>query len=235
MPCAALVFIRRANKHLATLLVYLIYVFVSGSLSSLHLFDARTHKVSAVETRALNRDLSRGNTSDELRVMQFDQELQDLQTSGLCDAGTSSFIVTKSRSCSEFVLKPDSALEYCGSIGLTSASRRGQGSYYYPNKPVWISDDNAWDLKNSQRLYLTGPTILHSLDTSQKPTIIFPGYPEFKSTAVFYRLPCNKKLDETLLAVAICIFVSAVTHAILYFDELKKLAFIPVSKLTISV
>ena len=55
---------------------------------------------------------------------------------------------------------------------------------------------------------------------------MFPGYPEFKSTAVFFRLPCDKSLDEVLLAYAICMFVSTVTHLIKCGEERGKLKYI---------
>jgi hypothetical protein len=46
---------------------------------------------------------------------------------------------------------------------------------------------------------MTGRPILHRLDDLSKPKVIFKGYPEFKETETFFKMPCDGTLDEILL------------------------------------
>ena len=89
--------------------------------------------------------------------MQFDEEIETLRANQLCQTNLQFGHENRDASdCSTFQLNADSSLEFCGSIGLTSASKRGQGSYYYPNPPVWNSKQGSWEFSGSQRFYLTG-------------------------------------------------------------------------------
>jgi hypothetical protein len=165
-----------------------------------------------------------------LPVMQFDEDIDTLRAAKLCTAagaGNSPAETRDSSDCSTFKLDEDSSLEFCGSIGLTSASKRGQGSYYYPNSPVWDNDQQAWDTAGSQRFYLTGrPQWWRVVERAQPPQVVFRGYPEFKETDTFWKLPCDQGIDEILLGVLMVLMVRLVITGLAMFEEISKLQYV---------
>jgi hypothetical protein len=190
------------------------------------MFQARFHVVTRVEVLAKDIDLSTGNvTADGVRIMQFDESLDLLNSQSLCSTQTNSDIQRNIENCDSFYLAPETSLEFCGTTGLTSASKRGQGSYYYPSAPEWDEQALAWNLNGGQRLYMTGSNIFHRLDDTSKPTVIFKGYPEFKGTETFWKLPCDKNVDEILLGLMLLIVFRLFFSAVLFFEEAAKMSY----------
>jgi len=188
------------------------------------MFEARFKTVKRVEVFANDIDLSTGNTTaGDMRIMQFDESLDLLNAQSLCSTETNSAIQRNVEDCDSFYLAPETSLEFCGTTGLTSASKRGQGSYYYPSAPEYDEESQTWNMNGGQRFYMTGSYIFHRLDDRAKPTVIFKGYPEFKGTETFWKLPCDKFIDEYLLGLMILIIFRLFFSAVLFFEEVAKM------------
>ena len=173
---------------------------------------------------------SPGEDIKSFPVMQFDEEIQSLVAAKLCEEVSQNFMNYNTSDCDTFKLEAESSLQYCGAIGLTSASKRGQGSYYYPNPPVWDNAQGIWDTKGSQRLYLTGPTKWWRIIQQEPPKVIFKGYPEFKETDTFWKLPCDQGIDEILFGVMVVLIIKILVTGFKMFDEVSKLNYVKVNE-----
>ena len=207
------------------------------------LFEHRMHVVRRIEILAVDPSASKAevettnasstSSADErdvddksLPLMQFDEEIPSLIAAKLCKEASERLENYNTSDCSTFKLDAESSLKYCGAIGLTSASKRGQGSYYYPNPPVWNNAQGIWDTKGSQRFYLTGPTRWWRVLQQAPPKVIFKGYPEFKETDTFWKLPCDQGIDEILFGVLIVMIIRIIVTVISIFDEISKLNYV---------
>ena len=197
------------------------------------IFQARLHTVKRVEVIASNIDLSSGNVTiknlGDMHIMQFDESLEVLQAQQLCSAQIETTIQRDVSNCDSFNLGSETSIEFCGTTGLTSASKRGQGSYYYPTAPEWDATAETWRTVGLQRFYMTGSTILHRLDDLNSANVIFKGYPEFKETETFWKMPCDQTLDEVLLGILVIMILRVVICTMQMLEEMSKLNFVQVN------
>ena len=129
------------------------------------------------------------------------------------------------RTCKELEMMTTTSIEYCGKNAVVSAAKKGRGSYYYPNKPVWDSVEEKWDFQNSQRFYLSGPLIPHTLNKATH-RIAFSGYPNLCETCTFYKLPCDEPIDEALLGIAIVSCILGLFYIVKALDQAADVKFV---------
>jgi hypothetical protein len=196
-----------------------LFLLISGLL-----FNARTKTVESVSFSAINQ--VNAAESSGMRVMQFDASLEELELLSLCGPSSGSQITYRNnRTCEELEILSKTSLQKCDKNAIVSTITKGRGSYYYPNKPVWNEEEMRWNFGNSQRFYLTGSAVWHSLDKKQN-VIVFYGYPTLCSTCTFYKLPCDQEIDEALLGIGIVLIIRAVLYSIKAFGELNHVRFV---------
>ena len=55
---------------------------------------------------------------------------------------------------------------------------------------------------------------------------MFRGYPEFKETDTFWKLPCDQGIDEILLGILIVMIIRLIVTALAIFEEVSKLKYV---------
>ena len=129
------------------------------------------------------------------------------------------------RTCEELEKMTTTSIEFCGKNAVVSAAKKGRGSYYYPNKPVWDSVEEKWDFQGSQRFFLSGPLIPHTLNKATY-RIAFSGYPNLCETCTFYKLPCDEPIDEALLGIAIVSCILGLFYIVKALDQAADVKFV---------
>ena len=76
-----------------------------------------------------------------------------------------------------------------------------------------------------ERFYLTGFPIFHSLERA-RTTIIFNGYPSLCKTCRFYKLPCDREIDEALLAISIVLMIRAGLFLLSSIQDMLNVRFV---------
>eukprot|EP00505_MAST-04D_sp_SCG-Rhode-Island_P003140 Stramenopile-MAST_4_protein_3140 len=213
----------RANLFQVVLHLYLgLPLFL---LTSKSLFSSRLKYVETIEFNTKAVDL-RSEQPGNLKIMQFDASLEELQEANLCGESKENVESFRdNRTCEELELLSKKSIQFCKTNAVVAASKKGQGSYYYPTKPVWDELEQRWNLGNSQRFYLTGFPIFHSLERA-RTTIIFNGYPSLCKTCRFYKLPCDREIDEALLAISIVLMIRAGLFLLSSIQDMLNVRFV---------
>ena len=231
-PPATYVYKLRIRRYCVQISLMMFIVLPLIYIIPKNLFHARFHTVTRVEVIAQDIDLSSGNVTTSTEIMQFDEDLAALTAQKLCGSSTATEAGAATRdpsNCDSFALSPETSIQFCGTTGLTSASKRGQGSYYYPTAPEWDETALTWRTVGLQRFYLTGNPVLHRLSPLTKVNVIFKGYPEFKTTETFFKMPCDMPLDEVLFGIMIIIMVRVAVCTMQMVEEISKLNFVTVN------